>query len=561
MTSGSADRCGACSDARSPLRRLHSERPMSRFSYPLKVSAVSCSTRRATSEGEVGAGQEVRSRHSAKGHRLRPSILAPDPMILEYTAPLNGRGAEVHGTVVTSVAMSEPQPGLDFATLKLLYGRCRPDEALAPGDERLVDLDRDPPDGSSPPRGERWSEILRREVKLAEDKPLCLLFSGLRGSGKSTELLRLVDRLTEDDYLMVLLDVDERIDLNTPLNLTDLMLLMLYESERAVLRAEDDDQEKATRVGAFARMWNWVTTTDVNLKTELGADFEAPLVPGLKAKIVGELKTKTLLRDRVRAVVESRPTAFLGEIREAFDDLRKRTDALGRQGLVAVVDSLEHLQGTSTNWKEVIDSAEQLFNSSMIQLPVHTLYTVPPSVVLRLKRDVTFIPMVKLRTRDGGTEYAPGHAAMRELVEKRIGRDRLVALFGSEHCDASVRELVTVSGGYPRALVSQLLDVLVQAREGVVPAVSQQEFKRILTRAGSKLRQLVNSDGDVAIALLKRVADTKTLTTSSDDERWIASRLLDSNVLLRYLNDADWWDVHPWVRDMDGVVASPARRA
>jgi len=82
---------------------------------------------------------------------------------------------------------------MDSSTRKYLYDRCKPEEALGPADDRNVDIDALGEEGARA-RGVNWVERLASEIRLAEE-PMCELFSGLRGSGKSTELRRLAHTL------------------------------------------------------------------------------------------------------------------------------------------------------------------------------------------------------------------------------------------------------------------------------------------------------------------------------------------------------------------------------
>ena len=67
-----------------------------------------------------------------------------------------------------------------------------------------------------------------------------------------------------------------------------------------------------------------------------------------------------------------------------------------------------------------------------MQLPVHTLFTVPPSLILRLRTPVEFMPMVKLWTRDG-QRFPPGFDVARRIVQQRIpDRAALRAIFGAD---------------------------------------------------------------------------------------------------------------------------------
>lgn len=108
------------------------------------------------------------------------------------------------------------------------------------------------------------------------------------------------------------------------------------------------------------------------------------------------------------------------EARRELQKLEERAKNAGRSGLVVIVDSLEKLRGVSTNWVEVLDSAERLFSGGApyLQLPVSVIYTVPPSLVSRQVDSVFFMPMIKLHDR-ADSRYEEGFAAARELVRRR----------------------------------------------------------------------------------------------------------------------------------------------
>lgn len=85
---------------------------------------------------------------------------------------------------------------MDLKTLQKYYNRCNPEEALGPDDERYVDIDSlGSPDERI--RGENWVNRLARQIELSGNNPVCKYFTGLRGSGKSTELKRLAARLED----------------------------------------------------------------------------------------------------------------------------------------------------------------------------------------------------------------------------------------------------------------------------------------------------------------------------------------------------------------------------
>jgi hypothetical protein len=82
--------------------------------------------------------------------------------------------------------------GMDLGTRRTYYNRCHPSDTLDPGDDRYVDIDAIDP--AHPVRGQDWVTRLADRIELS-DRPVYELFTGLPGSGKSTELRRLVQRL------------------------------------------------------------------------------------------------------------------------------------------------------------------------------------------------------------------------------------------------------------------------------------------------------------------------------------------------------------------------------
>jgi hypothetical protein len=160
--------------------------------------------------------------------------------------------------------------------------------------------------------------------------------------------------------------------------------------------------------------------------------------------------------------------------------------------------------------------------------------------------------MVKLHDLYGN-RHEPGYAAMRSLVEHRVGPDDLRALFGAD-VGLCVERIITASGGYPRELIRLLQEMIFAADPAVPPA----EFDQVLRRAGDEVRRVVRFHAE-AIDWLGSVAETRTLPTNNEEERALATRMLAESVVLRYLNDDEWWELHPAVRGMFEIVAARER--
>jgi hypothetical protein len=427
------------------------------------------------------------------------------------------------------------------------YELCDPFKSLTPTSELYVDLDH--VDGKAV-RGMSWSRRLRMRVELSGDTPVQIYFTGLPGSGKSTELRRVAAELQDGEakLLSIIVNAEESIDFYAPIDIPDVMIALLWGTEKCLLALEGKSPEDALKDGVLTRIWAWLKEIDpqiVKLQGNLG-------VVGLGV----EMKSRPGFRKQVRDTVALYLTSFLKHVREAFAGFNSRARSLGYQGLFVVLDSLEKLRGTASNWQEVVESAERVFSGGApyLQLPVHVLYTVPPALVFRPLVPVDFLPMIKVADRDG-KPFEQGYHAARSVIRKRIPDDALEELLGPTF-EARIFEIIGWSGGYLREIVRILREILALEEPG---ELSEEAFHRMLRYAGEGYRRAVMGSG--ALEWLGRVAAEKSLRTENDAERLAASDMLQGSIVFRYLNDDDWYDLHPAVRDMPEIEAAMRRSA
>ncbi len=426
---------------------------------------------------------------------------------------------------------------MDLATRRKYYQACS-DEPLEPADPRNVDIDKLP----GRPRGISWIERFAGDIELSP-KPVQTFLTGLPGSGKSTELRRLSERLSDPNaanLLVVSVDADKTLDLLSPIDVPDLFMVIIKAAEEEVLRAEGGSADEALAEGYLERLWNWLAKTDVELK-------------GLEvAKLTVEMKNQPGLRERIRQTIATHFTTFLGEARDELILLEERARKCGRSGIVVILDSLEKLRGISTNFELVLQSAERVFGGGAphLRLPVHALFTIPAALTTRQAVDVEFLPVIKLRNHDGSSAQS-GVDAMRELIRRRLPDEALIEILGNDF-ESRLEAIIGHTGGYPRELIKMLIQLIKLPK----PPATDDDLERAQNDVRERFRAVVMSDD---FDWLARVAREKTLTVKNDQHRPIVVRALSNNVVLRYCNKDAWYDLHPAVRVIPGVEAAIKR--
>lgn len=438
---------------------------------------------------------------------------------------------------------------MDRAELRRLYNRLDPYEDLAPDDKRNVDVD-SLGDRDHRARGVNWCEKLAQKITF-DDKPTLTLFTGLPGTGKTTEFRRLRKKLedpAEGNYLAVYLDATEVLDLANPIDIPEIYAALVNAAERAVLTLEGKKPDVALKDGYLTRLWNWLSTTDVSIR-KMGASLD---IAGVETNLVLELKTRPDFRQKVRSLVDAHLTTFIKEAQNELVLLNDRARKKGKAGLVVLFDSLERLRGTSNNWEEVIASAERLFSggATYLKVPVHVVYTVPAALVAK-NQSIEFMPLLKVQDKQG-QPYAPGISVARSIICSRLDEVRLSAIFGKEW-DTRVDTLVCWSGGYVREIVRMLRLALLASEDG---PISEGEFLRVRNEVWDDYKlQVYAEDYD----WLARVAASKSLTVNNEPYIRTAERLLLNNVVHKYLNNESWFDLHPAVAAIQGVQEALGR--
>lgn len=350
-----------------------------------------------------------------------------------------------------------------------------------------------------------------------------LLFTGHRGSGKSTELAKLTSFLL-DEFFVVNYSVKRVINL-FDVKYVDVILSLATE----LFKAATDSKIKLNK-SLLDEILRWFSKEvikeviiDTKGKADIGAALNAYIVK-LESKIGTESSTRTLVRKKM----EPRLSELLENVNLIVSEVERWT----KKKVLIIVEDLD---------KADLASAKGIFcghSMSLTQPRCRIIYTFPTA----LRHDNDFInicqnfddpyvlPNFKLMHQDGHSD----EQGQRELTRIILNRTE-PKLFTPE----AVERLVELSGGLPRELVTLTRrSCLIALRKN-----ANQIDENIVIQAGNRLR----NDYRVLLTtpqleILKTVHRTKRVENDAEHRA-----LLHNLSVLEYRNDNIWHDVHPIV--------------
>lgn len=421
--------------------------------------------------------------------------------------------------------------------LRRYVQNCDPARPVGPTDPFYVDLD-----AGEPVRGESGQSCvgqMLRTLQLADPTgETCQLFTGFRGSGKTTELRRLAWSLEQDQETptrTVYVDFYDYLDLNSPIEVADVLRVLAWCLDREATSAEGRDPD--AEPGYLSRLMGFLRTN---------VDMKELTVHLAGQSVMMELRDNPAFKARLAEVLASRFQQFAREAQQAMrESVLRIRKATGAERVVVIADSLEKISPVFEHNREAVEiSVESLFlqHARLLQVPCHIVYTFPSWLRFRtasfgahFAQEAVVLPMVRVAAPDG-TPYPPGERKLIELIRRRID---LPALLGS---DAALLPIVRASGGYPRDLLRLVRELLVQARAFPAPAT---EVERVIDRLAEDYADVVRSTD---LDLLVAVARTHGIPVGTTEDLRDFGDLIERWLVLTYRNGRRWYDLHPLVR-------------
>lgn len=402
-------------------------------------------------------------------------------------------------------------------------------------------------------------KLLASSITLLQGQSVQLL-SGFRGSGKSTELHRLRQKLDRlGSYKVALLDIEDYLSPSQPIDVSDFLISVAGGMGDALLEAGHINGDPATE-GYWMRLINFLVRTNIQL-TDVTAGVSTP-DKAASANFRVSLKSDPSFRQKLQERMAGHLGALARDVGLYVEDCVKKVKA--KYGpdteVVLLVDSMEHFRGALTNASAVQDSVVNLFAKHSDKLHftyLHVVYTVPPYLKVLQPNlgsfyqpgGVQMIPTLKVRHRGGDrTPFQPALDLLEKLISERGDWKRLL---GAD-ARSTVDELSLLSGGHLRDFLRLFAEIIRRADRLPVP-------RSVVNAAIQQIRSEFLPIPDDDAVWLERIASSHTTALKNNDRLHDLARYFDSHLALSYRNGEDWYDVHPLVREVVQKQAADAR--
>lgn len=424
-----------------------------------------------------------------------------------------------------------------------------PESAQGGTDVSKVYVNRAPDDEHDPVAN------LRQYIQWEPNAGGCYLFSGLRGSGKTTELNRLVTELRNDNIAAYYCDASAYLNLNDP-QLTLAELLMT-----AIAGLADAVRQQIGNEFLTDSIWQR-TKRLLNSNVEFKPKLKAPLGgTGASVEVEATLQENPDFRKDLISFARG-SSAFYDEAvkfsEEVANVIRERTHC---EKIVLVVDSLERISAPSGDETKLFDSLKEVFfnEPSRLQFPsLSVIYSAPPylhavlpGVSNGFSQSVS-LPNFKVIQRDGACATScpknpEGIAKMVEIIDHRFADwPQIITKPVLEH-------LAWMSGGNVRRFFNLLRTVARKAalsRASLpIDASDSPAVTHAISEAARPLQWLTGPDREWLQRFMESSNNPSEHIKNLATDLPSIIRLFDHSLVLDYQNGSPWYQVPQLIRE------------
>lgn len=397
--------------------------------------------------------------------------------------------------------------------------------------------------------------LLGRQIRLKTGGQL-YYFSGMRGTGKSTELKRLETELNgRSDTRAYIVDALDYIGDTHEIDTLDLLLVV---AAAFAQRLSEDDALSESMLkpdGTFKRFGNW-------LQSEVS--IQGATVAGIKVDFQRQQQS---IVERIRAFDRERQERVMADCQDFIASMADEVRRLWRvEKVVLMVDSLERLRGVGAKANAMFDRVIKVFYGDEKRLRItgtQIIFSVPPYLpyLTNVQAYVQLFMLASVRVCQSPDvarrqRRASGMDTMEALITKRFSAWEQVLTRGALH------RLIFESGGDIRQLLRRLLSSALEkaafAPERLPLGEADSLVDDVIASQRAGFEDLVVQS---EYSLLKSIADHNSLELPSRDDLPVLANFFDLRAVLNYRNGEPWLDLNPLLWPLIDAWTPPAAAA
>lgn len=398
--------------------------------------------------------------------------------------------------------------------------------------------------------------LLERQIRLTQGGQL-YYFSGMRGTGKSTELKRLELMLNgRPNTRAYVVDALDYISDTHELDTLDLLLVVAAAFAHRLSQDDALGEDLLVQDSPLLRFSTWLQS-DV--------EIQGATVAGIKVDFKRQQQS---IIQRIRAFDLARQERVMAECQSFITDM---ADAVRQkwkiEKVVLMVDSLERLRGVGSGASQMFERIVKVFYGDERRLrvrDVQVVFSVPPYLpyLTNVKAFVQLFMLASVRV------CQPPDAARRQ--PRPEGLDTLEALVTKRFADwqrvisrEALRKLCFHSGGDLRQLLRRLLSSTLE-HAAFLPTdrlplqANDDVIQTVLDAHRVDFEDLVVQ---VEYPLLKSIAERNALELPERSDLPVLAHFFDLRAVLNYRNGKDWLDINPLLWPLIDAWTPPVANA
>jgi energy-coupling factor transporter ATP-binding protein EcfA2 len=389
-------------------------------------------------------------------------------------------------------------------------------------------------------RGQDTKAIMLQAIDWTIGGQSQRLFCGPRGSGKSSELIKLGElvKASQPDRVFLRVDIEQFIKPNEPVEAATLLPMIVA----GFLSVAEVEPSKSV----WQKFRQFFQSIHGRFDIKLGP---AEISTDLRSWFTDDPSFRQAVHDYV---LNNRQT-FRQELQGLVREVAQFLTPVGGQAPILVIDSVDHIRGIGDNpearnsYRQVRNSVERLFTDYQEELALpglHVIYCAHEYVQPLIGWQSHGLFNVRVSEADG-SDCSAGIATLRTILRRRAPGEDASRLFGKDDLEGRV---ILSSGGFFRDLFRLTFNLCLTSG-GQLPVTAaavdraERETKRQLIGG-----VLTKERADILRAVAQHIGDNPSPYQPAQVQEADFDYLRDIGAVLHYSNGDDHFVVHPLLK-------------